>query len=507
VEAVLSRIDWATENLTEPVPISGANIRRLVGRGVRIAFISGNFNVVHAGHLRLFKFAAEMCDCLVVGLNPDTTPSVSVPLAAREEGLRAIAMVDIVVPLTKPATSFIADLKPDFVVKGKEFEVRDNPEQKVVESYGGKLVFGSGEMRFSSLDLLHREYFETDYSSIRKPLDYPRRHGFDFAKLKSTLAKFSGLRLIVVGDLIVDDYISCDPLGMSQEDPTIVVTPVETKTFIGGAGIVAAHAKGLDAEVHFYTVTGKDEGAGFARCCLAEQGVDFSLFVDDTRPTTRKVRYRALGKTLLRVNHLRQHPVNPDIARKMLRAIEERLPSTDLLLFSDFNYGCLPQSLVDAIAERTAERGIMMGADSQASSQYADVSRYKGMTLITPTEREARLALRDFELGIAALGERLGEVARAENVVITLGSEGLLVFGMKDGKSCTDQVPALNTAPKDVAGAGDSLFTCTSLALCAGADIWESVYLGSLAAGCQVSRVGNTPLTAADILNELNMPQ
>jgi bifunctional ADP-heptose synthase (sugar kinase/adenylyltransferase) len=78
---------------------------------------------------------------------------------------------------------------------------------------------------------------------------------------------------------------------------------------------------------------------------------------------------------------------------------------------------------------------------------------------------------------------------------------------MKDGKSCTDQVPALNTAPKDVAGAGDSLFTCTSLALCAGADIWESVYLGSLAAGCQVSRVGNTPLTAADILNELNMPQ
>jgi cytidyltransferase-like protein len=73
--AVLSSIDWATEDRDEsgPVPMGGANIRRLVGSDVRVAFISGNFNVVHAGHLRLFKFAAEMCDCLVVGLNPDAT--------------------------------------------------------------------------------------------------------------------------------------------------------------------------------------------------------------------------------------------------------------------------------------------------------------------------------------------------------------------------------------------------------------------------------------------------
>jgi rfaE bifunctional protein kinase chain/domain len=504
---VLGTIEWATEDRSEPVPTSGANIRRLVGRGVRVAFISGNFNVVHAGHLRLFKFAAEMCDCLVVGLNPDTAPGVSVQLALRHEALCSISTVDIVVPLAEGPAKFIADLQPDFVVKGKEFESRENPEKDAVEAYGGKLVFGSGEMRFSSLELLHREYFEADYSSIRKPLDYPRRHGFDFAKLKQILAKFCGLRLLVVGDLIVDDYVSCDPLGMSQEDPTIVLSPVETKTFVGGAGIVAAHAKGLGSDVRFYTVVGNDEASAFARSCLAERGVHFNLFIDETRPTTRKVRYRAQGKTLLRVNHLRQHPVSPDIAGKILAEVEEQLPFTDVLLFSDFNYGCLPQALVDAILERASKRSIVMAADSQASSQYADISRFKGMTLITPTEREARLALSDFEIGIAALGERLGKVARADNVVITLGSEGLLVFGTKDGEPRTDQLPALNPAPKDVAGAGDSLFTCTSLALCTGADIWESVYLGSLAAACQVSRVGNTPLIASDIMSELNLAQ
>jgi len=447
-----------------------------------------------------------MSDSLVVGFNPDGARGVSVPANIREESLRAISMIDFLIPLEGPPEPVIAALKPDFVVKGKEFENGFNQEQAIVDSYGGKLVFGSGEMRFSSLELLHREYFETDFYSIKKPLDYPRRHGFDFAQLKRTIGQLSGIRLLVVGDLIVDDYISCDPLGMSQEDPTVVVTPVETKTFVGGAGIVSAHARGLGAEVQFCSVVGNDEAAEFAREKLSNQSVDIDFFVDETRPTTRKVRYRAHGKTLLRVNHLRQHPINPDIASRILRSIERSLPATDVLLFSDFNYGCLPQHLVDAIVERATARGIMMGADSQASSQFSDISRFKGMSVITPTEREARLAMRDFETGIAALCQHLRGVAGSKHIIATLGAEGILINGEKGGQQITDQLPAFNSSPKDVAGAGDSLFVTSALALCAGADIWESAYIGSLAAACQVSRVGNTPLTIQDLMDEIDAP-
>lgn len=479
-------------------------IRMLAGEDKRIGFVSGNFNVLHPGHLRLLKFAAENADYLVVGINPDNTPGVAVPADMRLEGLQSIAIVNHAFILQEPPERFVARLRPEIVVKGKEHQTRLNPEKSAVEAYGGRLVFSSGEIRFSSLGLLDDEYRDTNYSAIRPALDYPERHGFTIAGLKSVLHQFAGMRVLVIGDLIVDTYITCDPLGMSQEDPTIVVTPIEQKTFVGGAGIVSAHARGLGAEVHYLSVVGTDEPADFARDTLHGAGIQVSFFVDETRPTTIKQRYRALNKTLLRVNHLRQHAVSNEIASQMLREIARVLPQVDLLLFSDFNYGCLPQAFVDQVVERAGNRSIMMAADSQASSQFADISRFKGMTLITPTEREARLALQDFESGLVVVGHQLRDVSRAQNVVITLGAEGLLVNGKENGNYSDDRLPAFNTAPKDVAGGGNSLFSCASLALRAGVDIWRSAYLGAMAAACQVSRVGNLPLHGTDIEAEID---
>jgi rfaE bifunctional protein kinase chain/domain len=481
-------------------------IRTRAGQTGRIAFVSGNFNVIHPGHLRLMKFAKEVGDFLVVGINPDSATGVTVPVALRLEGARSIAMIDEVVPLSAPPEDFISRLKPEFVIKGKEFEDQRNPEAAVVEGYGGKLIFSSGEMRFSSIAMLQREYNDTNFSTIRKALDYPLRHDFELGALKRILPDVSGVRVLVIGDLIVDEYITCDPLGMSQEDPTIVVTPIDSKTFVGGAGVVAAHAKGLGAEVHYCTVTGHDQAADFTRDWLGEHGVHFHPLEDDTRPTTRKQRFRAQNKTLLRVNHLRQTPISHALAEKMLARVESLLPTTDLLLFSDFNYGCLPQFLVDVIVEKARTYKVMMAADSQASSQMADISRFKGMALITPTEREARLALRDFESGLAVISHRLREVAEAGTVVVTLGAEGTLIVGEKDGQVISDRLPAFNTSPIDVAGAGDSLFTSMALAMCIGADVWRSVYFGSLAAACQVSRLGNRPLTVQDLLVEIDAP-
>ena len=477
-------------------------IRVLSAGAKRIVFVSGNFNIVHPGHLRLLKFAAEAGDFLVVGVSDDSTPGVTVPAEMRVEGVRAVSFVDHAFLLEELPESFIANLQPHVVVKGKEHEKADNPERSVVESYGGKLLFGSGEVRFSSLNLLQREYFELNLSTISSPTDYPVRHNFTMSDLKQALQKVQGLRALVIGDLIIDEYINCEALGMSQEDPTIVLTPIESKTFVGGAGIVAAHARGLGAEVEFLTVAGADESAEYAQESLSKYNVNATLFFDDTRPTTRKQRFRAHNKTLLRVNHLRQHPVTTDLMQQMLSAIEERLSNIDVLLFSDFNYGCLPQALVDGIREKASARGIMMTADSQASSQFADISRFKGMSLITPTEREARLALRDFESGLVSISERLREVACATNVVVTLGPEGLMVHAAEGDEYCTDRLPAFNSAPRDVAGAGDSLFTCCSLALCSG-NAWQAVYLGALAAACQVSRVGNIPVNASAITSEL----
>lgn len=473
----------------------------------RVVFVSGHFNVLHPGHLRLLRFAKEYGDRLVVAVESDRLAgnAAHVPQQLRLEGVQSNSWVDEAFIIDEPVTEMIARLRPDIVVKGKEHESRFNPESVVLEQYGGRLLFSSGETVFSSIDLIRREFYEFDPRSISLPRDFLVRHGVEPARLADLLQHFSKLKVCVVGDLIIDEYITCQPLGMSQEDPTVVVMPVDSTRFIGGAGIVAAHAAGLGASVQFVSVTGADAAGDFAREGLAAAGVKARLLVDDCRPTTLKQRFRSNGKSLLRVSYLHQGAISVTQQKHMLTELEQAMENADLLVFSDFNYGCLPQSLVEQVAPMAKSRGVMLAADSQSSSQVGDISRFRGMDVITPTEREARISTRNHEDGLVVLAEALRQQSAAHNILLKLGEEGLLIHASngKGGDWLTDRVGALNASPRDMAGAGDSLLITSALTLASGGNIWEAACLGSLAAAIQVGRVGNTPIRTKELLQEL----
>ena len=143
-------------------------------------------------------------------------------------------------------------------------------------------------------------------------------------------------------------------------------------------------------------------------------------------------------------------------------------------------------------------------ADSQSSSQIGDILRFQDTDLLTPTEREARLALRNTEDGLVVVAQMICERANSKAALVKLGEEGV-ILRFRDGSDWkTDQIPALNSAPQDVAGAGDCMLVASSLALTVGANMWEAGLLGSLAAAIQVGRVGNTPITQDEILHELS---
>jgi len=186
--------------------------------------------------------------------------------------------------------------------------------------------------------------------------------------------------------------------------------------------------------------------------------------------------------------------------------LSKLLDKIDLLIFSDFNYGILPQHFVDCVVKKCKEKNIMMVADSQSSSQIGDVSRFNNMFFLTPTEREARLAVRDFESGLVVLAEKLRKKALAENILITLDKDGVLIHaGFAGSKTFeTDRLNAMNPVAIDPAGAGDSLLTCAALAAASGADIWQCAYLGSLSAACQVERTGNIPISIKDMIGKMS---
>lgn len=474
----------------------------------KIVLVSGNFNVLHPGHLRLLRFAKECGERLIVAVKSDdlSGPDAHVPENLRLEGVKSNSLVDEAFLTSEPIDKLIENLRPDIVVKGKEHEGQDNPELVALQSYGGALLFSSGETIFSSLDLIRREFQQFDEKTITLPQQYIKRHEISLFKLASLIQKFSTLRVGVIGDLIVDEYIACQPLGMSQEDPTIVVTPIDTVRYIGGAGIVAAHAAGLGASVRFYSITGADKIANYATKQLHDYGILTHLLTDETRPTTLKQRYRCKGKTMLRVSSLHEREISQDMQHKMLTIFKREISKLDILVFSDFNYGCLPQPLVDEITKLAVREGVYMAADSQSSSQLGDIARFKNMNLITPTEHEARLSLKNKEDGLVILAEKLRIHTQATNIFMKMGEEGLIIHANPiggDAEWITDRVNALNSNPKDVAGAGDSLLIASAMAMAIGSNIWEAALLGSLAAAIQVSRVGNLPLTQQELLREI----
>jgi len=469
--------------------------------------VSGAFNVLHPGHLRLLRFAKECGDQLIVAVNSDRIAmgGAYVPEDLRLEVVQSNNWVDEAFLIDEPIAQVIARLQPNIVVKGKEHETKFNPELSVLEVYGGRLIFSSGETVFSSIDLLRSEFLQSKSGVIELPTDYMKRHSISIERLLSLINSFSRLKVCVIGDLLVDEYITCEALGMSQEEPTLVVTPLDTTRFLGGAGIVAAHAAGLGASALFISVAGNDMHSTFARGALEQAGVTSHLLIDDSRPTPHKQRYRSKGKSLLRVNHLHQRSISVALQAQLQKQFEVIVSGIDLLVFSDFNYGCLPQALVHSLIGVANSQKVRLAADSQSSSQVGDISRFRGMDLITPTEREARISTRNHEEGIVVMAEQLRKQALANNILIKLGEEGVLVHaGETDPHfGLDDRISALNSAPKDSSGAGDSMLISSALTLASGGNIWEAACVGSLAAAIQVGRMGNIPLSAHELLQEI----
>ncbi len=473
----------------------------------KTTFVSGNFNILHPGHLRLLKFAKSVSGYLIVAVNSNKIAgsAATVDEKLRVENIKSCSYVDKVVLINKSLKDTLKKFNPSIVVKGKEYENQNNPEQEFLSSYGGRLIFSSGEIAFSSYDLIQKEFQKSNLNTISIPKQYLHRHKLNKKKLITLLKKTSKLKIAIIGDLIVDKYISCQPLGMSQEDPTIVVTPVDTKLFIGGAGIVSLHASGLGAKVNFFTVSGNDEYYRFATKELKSKNVNSKIFKDENRPTTLKIRYRSSDKTLLRVSNLQQVSISKTLQKKIYSDLKKIIHKIDLVVFSDFNYGCLPQSLVDKIINLAKEKKIMIVADSQSSSQNGNICRYKNMDLITPTEKEARIATRNYEDGLIVLADKLREESFAKNSLIKLGPEGLLVHTQRKNKKHfhTDKIGALNLAPKDTIGAGDSMLISAAMIMAVGGSIWEAALIGSLASALQVSRVGNSPLNMNELIQEI----
>lgn len=463
--------------------------------------VYGHFKAVHLGHLRLFEYAKSLGDELNVAINTkdksdtDIEFSKSVIKSFPFE-LSIVEFVDL--------EELLKSVNPDIVVRGQEFKNRLDSENTLINGLGIKLMFGSGSTHLSEEDLIYDSF--SDFLLRKSFKDYGVLKGFNPESLRNTLREFSKKTVTVVGDLIIDEFVSCQTIGMSQEDPVVVSTPINSTRYLGGAGIVAAHCKGLGADVNFVSLLGDDEPADWAQKYLDGLGVNASFVRDANRPTVVKQRFKNANQTLFRLTHFRPEEAESRVLEEIIEHISQLISTSDLLILSDFSYGTLHASVIAKVMENIEQKDIYIAADSQSSSQIGSLSKFRDVDLLTPTEHEARLELRNEVDGIAVLTQKLAGTLNVNSVILKLGADGVLLGGHRDGKEilATDRIPSANSRAIDVSGAGDSLLAVSALAMACGSSFYESAYLGSLAAGIQVSRKGNIPIQLIEIENAIH---
>jgi len=502
------------------------HVQRAQSDGKIVVQCHGCFDILHPGHLRHLAWAKQQGDILVVSVSADKVVNKGflrpyVPEALRAENLAALEFVDYVtIDSHEWAGEILELLKPNIYTKGKEFENvhtgRIGRERQLVESYGGQVRFSSGDVVYSSSRIIE-DLKERLEPGIELGQAFCIRHKITEASACQILDRLRGKRILVVGDAIVDKYTYCDRLGMSAEAPVLVVRPLETDTFLGGACIVARHVNALGGSAHFCTVIGTDAEGEYVRTELAKRELRVDLVVDEARPTTTKTRFLSEGKKLLNVNEFRDYDLDAPIAAQLREKMEAAGATADAIVICDFGYGVITKSLLEVLCEIGKKRNIPVVGDVQCSSQLGNVTRMKGITVVTPSEREARLALCDRDSGIADLGAIIMTQTGNRSVIITLAARGLMIFDA-EGKSLmgdewkglpvheikrhlrSEYLPSFASTVVDAMGAGDAMLATIAGCLAAGAGIMEAAFLGNCASAVECRKMGNTPVNRDELL-------
>ncbi len=472
---------------------------------MKIVLVSGIFDVFHHGHFRLLSYAKSLGQKLVVGIVSDEDLSSKGgnfnDQLSRLEVVKSCVYVDEVEIINKGLKKFILSKKPDFIVKGNEFKNLNNPENEYIKQIKCKIVFGSGTTVFDTLPL--KSYYEKLNSNynINSYKKFVKKHNINLSDIPNIVKSFSQLKVLVIGDLIIDEYIFCDPLGMSREDPSVVFTPKTSKKYVGGSGVVAAHAASFGCEVNYFTIAGNDQNASFADKFLKKLKIKNNIIRLSDRPTTLKQRFKSDNKTVFKLSKLNSSFISQEVENEILNKIKKIINNVNIIIYSDFSYGCLTRDLINKINTLARKNNIIISSDSQSSSQIGDLKKFNKIELVTPTEYEARVSLDNFEDGLVVLADKLSKEIKVKNILLKLGKEGVLIYNNKGKEYVVDNLESFANNPIDENGAGDCMMVASVLNYNINKNIWISAFLGSIAAAIQISKVGNSPIHINDLLS------
>ena len=475
--------------------------------GRTVVHCHGCFDIVHPGHIHHLQYAKKLGDLLIVSVSADSHVNKGpdrplIPDDLRAGSLAALECVDAVYLNPDPtAVDLLDSLQPDIYVKGREYEQNNDPrflaERDTVTQNGGRVVFSSGDIVYSSTALIGG-FRKTDAFNDEKTQRFCRRYDLAGDSLQQLVHRFQGQRVLVIGDYMLDRYHFCEATGIAGEGPMMALRALESRDFDGGAGVIAMHLAGLGASPTLLTSFAEDDLSAQAEMRLYASGVEIGGL--HQRPATvAKHRYLVEESKLFKVDS----QAEKQLANEILAVAED----ASAVIFADFGYGLITAGLLERVMDPLRKQVPIITAD--VSGKQGNLLRFTGVDLLCPTEREVRETLHDFGSGLGAVVSNLLRSSQAKQALITLGKQGLVTFDWprgdaeaSEGRLRSEYLPAMSARTIDPLGCGDALLATSSLALASGGSLQAAALLGSLAAAVEVQSLGNVPVTA-DALFEI----
>ncbi|MEK6715823.1 MAG: D-glycero-beta-D-manno-heptose-7-phosphate kinase [Candidatus Omnitrophota bacterium] len=322
----------------------------------------------------------------------------------------------------------------------------------------------------------------------------------DVVKLKQLISKFSGAKILVIGDLILDEFIWGKVERISPEAPVPVVW-VESESFMpGGASNVANNIAALSGKVYLSGIIGNDKNADILTSELKKRGIDLGgVIVDGERPTTLKTRIIAHHQQVVRVDRERIMPIEDNLCDQILTFVRQKIDDIDALIIEDYGKGLITARLLSEIIPLAKRHKKVITVDPKIDH----FSYYKGITSITPNRQEAEgisgIRIKT-DADIDRAGRKILKELESESVLLTLGEDGMQLF-TKDGR--ITHIPTLAQEVFDVSGAGDTVIAAFTLALSCGAKMSEAAHIANYAAGIVVGKVGVAAVTIEELLERI----
>lgn len=476
-----------------------ARSRQLRTAGKRVVLCHGTFDLMHTGHIRYLQRARQEGDVLLVTVTGDAfvnkgpgRPVFNEHL--RAENLAALACVDYVaINHAISAVEALHEIQPNVYAKGSDYRSHSEDvtgniarEQAATEAHGGQ-VFYTDEITFSSSSLLN-SHFDVFPPNVKQFLQEFRDRWPENA-VRQMIASLSGLKVLVVGDAIIDQYHYSTPLGQTGKGSFLAVRYESEEQFAGGSIAVANHIAGFADQVTLVTGLGKvDSHEAFIRDkLLTNVEPVFFTFADAPTVTKRRFVDSDLAK-FFEVYFYKENAVSGETEEQICQWLNANLESYDAVIVPDFGNGFITPAMIDILSAKARFLAVNTQINS-GNRGYHVIHRYPRVDFVSLNEPELRLAAHNRNDPLETVSGLVGERVQARQLAVTRGTKGVMIYDRNS--KVFHNVPALATRVVDRIGAGDAFLSLASICLAKGFDAQLAAFIGSVAAAMDVQIVCN----------------